>query len=83
MYAMRECEKSNRRYFYEVYVNARVYQMYREASYFKIYLAETEGLVLDKQFLDLANDKIVTKGIFLLLSEVKEILILMMAFPNR
>ncbi|KXT80135.1 hypothetical protein SORDD15_01643 [Streptococcus oralis] len=57
--------------------------MYREASYFKIYLAETEGLVLDKQFLDLSNDKIVIKGIFLLLSEVKEILILMMAFPNR
>lgn len=62
MYAMRECESPNRWYFYEVYANERAYQLHRETSHFKTYLAETEALLLDKQLEDLVNDVAVTKG---------------------
>ena len=62
MYAVKDCQQSNRYYFYEVYESAKAYEDHRLSSHFKRYISETQDLVKEKILLDLENCIAISKG---------------------
>ena len=62
MYAVKDCQQSNRYYFCEVYASAKAYEDHRLSSHFKRYISETQDLVKEKILLDLENCIAISKG---------------------
>ncbi|MGQ7484354.1 putative quinol monooxygenase [Streptococcus suis] len=62
MYAVKDCQQSNRYYFYEVYASEKAYEDHRLTPHFQRYISETQDLVEEKNLQDLENSIAISKG---------------------
>lgn len=62
MFAGVDIENPNSWYFYEIYQNQEAYRTHCQKEYFQTYLTNTQNILLEKNFIDLVGDILVTKG---------------------
>ncbi|WP_251420928.1 MULTISPECIES: putative quinol monooxygenase [Lactococcus] len=62
MYALKDNQNLKRYYFFEVYADAKAYEVHLETEHFLTYISETKDLLIDKKLSDLENSIAVTRG---------------------